>query len=84
MDRGGRPRDDGSRPGDAEIDRLETARLGPGQALAMASADIHSVDNSGAAVSYTLHVYGRNLATAGRRQYDPEAKTVRAIADDLA
>jgi predicted metal-dependent enzyme (double-stranded beta helix superfamily) len=76
--------DDGSRPGYAELDQRETARLASGQVLAMASDDIHSVDNAGAAVSYTLHVYGRNLATTGRRQYDPEAKTVRSIAYDLA
>jgi predicted metal-dependent enzyme (double-stranded beta helix superfamily) len=79
-----RRRDDGSRPGHAEIDKLETTRLGPGQVLAMTSEDIHSVDNSGAEVSYTLHVYGRNLETSGRRQYDPDAQTVTNIAYDLA
>ena len=78
-----RRRDDGSRPGFAEIDKLETTRLGPGQVLAMTTEDIHSVDNGGAEVSYTLHVYGRNLDTSGRRQYDPEAQTVRLVAYDL-
>jgi predicted metal-dependent enzyme (double-stranded beta helix superfamily) len=78
-----RRRDDGSRPGFAEIDKLETTRLGPGQVLAMTTEDIHSVDNSGAEVSLTLHVYGRNLETSGRRQYDPEAQTVRFVAYDL-
>ena len=78
-----RRKDDGSRPGHAVIEKLETTRLGPGQVLAMATDDIHSVDNVGDAVSYTLHVYGRNLATSGRRQYDPEAQSVRDVAYDL-
>lgn len=76
--------DDGSRPGHAEIDRLETTRLGPGQVLAMAADDIHSVDNLADAMSYTLHVYGQNPETSGRRQYDPEAQTVTSVAYDLA
>jgi predicted metal-dependent enzyme (double-stranded beta helix superfamily) len=79
-----RRRDDGSRPGFAEIDKLDTTRLGPGQVIAMTTEDIHSVDNSGNAVSYTLHVYGQNLAATGRRQYDPEAQTVAFVAYDLA
>jgi len=49
----------------------------------MTTEDIHSVDNGGGEVSYTLHVYGRNLETSGRRQYDPEAQTVRLVAYDL-
>jgi predicted metal-dependent enzyme (double-stranded beta helix superfamily) len=76
-----RRRDDGSRPGYAEIDKLETTLLTPGQVLSMTTEDIHSVDNGSGAVSYTLHVYGRNLATTGRRKYDPEAQTVEVIAD---
>lgn len=76
--------DDGARPGHAEIDRLETKALGPGDVLTMDSAAIHSVENGADEISYTLHVYGQNLATSGRRQYDPEAQSVRFVAYDLA
>ncbi len=75
--------DDGSRPGYAELDTLETRPLGPGEVLSMTADDIHSVDNRGGEVSYTLHVYGRNLEATGRRQYDPEAQRVEVIAYDL-
>ncbi len=47
------------------------------------SDGIHSVANRGEEVSYTLHVYGRNLEATGRRQYDPEAKSVQSVAYDL-
>ena len=75
--------DDGSRPGYAEIEKLETKVVSPGEVLAMTADDIHSVANSGEEVSYTLHVYGQNLESTGRRQYDPEAKSVQAVAYDL-
>jgi predicted metal-dependent enzyme (double-stranded beta helix superfamily) len=76
--------DDGSRPGYAEIDKLETKLVSPGEVLTMTAEDIHSVDNSGEDVSYTLHVYGQSLETSGRRQYDPEARSVQMVAYDLA
>lgn len=76
--------DDGSRPGYAEIDKLETKLVSPGEVLTMTAEDIHSVDNSGEDVSYTLHVYGQSLETSGRRQYDPEARSVQFVAYDLA
>ena len=75
--------DDGSRPDYAEIDKLETKEVKPGAVFTMTGEDIHSVENSGDQVSFTLHVYGRNLETTGRRQYDPEARSVRAVAYDL-
>ena len=76
--------DDGSRPGYAEIDKLETKLVSPGGVLTMTAEDIHSGDNSGEGVSYTLHVYGQSLETSGRRQYDPEARSVQFVAYDLA
>lgn len=79
-----RRQDDGSKPGYAEIEKLETTALSPGDVLVMGTDDIHSVENGGDETSYTLHVYGQNLETSGRRQYDPEARRVQSIAYDLA
>ncbi len=75
--------DDGARPGYAEIEKVETKLVSPSEVLTMKSDGIHSVANRGEEVSYTLHVYGRNLEATGRRQYDPEAKSVQSVAYDL-
>ena len=75
--------DDGGQPGHAEIEAQEATLVSPGVVFAMAGDDIHSVRNDGEDVSYTPHVYGRNLESTGRRQYDPEAKTVQNVAYEL-
>ncbi len=67
--------DDGSRPGYAEI-RPERAQVfGPGEVVAFLPHDIHSVVNETAAVTVSLHVYGKHLNYTGRSQFDPERRT---------
>ena len=36
---------------------------------------IHSVRNEGSAPSLSLHIYGRNLATVARFEFNPVTKT---------
>ena len=73
---GWRRRDDGATAGHADlvVDRETIVRRG--DCIALMPEDIHSVHNDGRETSLSLHVYGRNLATVNRQQFDPEAKTV--------
>lgn len=72
---GWRRRDDGSRPGHADLvmDRETVVRRG--DCIGLLPEDIHGVSNDGAETSISLHIYGRNLASVNRQQFDPEAKT---------
>jgi predicted metal-dependent enzyme (double-stranded beta helix superfamily) len=72
--------DDGSRPGYAEIERVGTEVIGPGQVVAMLPDAIHSVDNETAAVTLSLHVYGRHLNHTNLSEFDPEGRVVRPVA----
>ena len=71
--------DDGSRPGYAELRRLEDRVLGPGDILTLQPSSIHSVINETASVTVSLHVYGRHVNHTERSQFDPEQKTEKAF-----
>lgn len=64
--------DDATRPGYAELQRLDEQSIAPGQVLAMPSGSIHSVINETSHTSLSFHVYGRHLNHTARRQFDPE------------
>ena len=68
-------RDDGSRPGYADLEELSTKTFAPGQALAMPPHIIHKVRNDSPELTVSLHVYGKNINHTGRSQFDVEAKT---------
>lgn len=75
--------DDGAAPGRAAIESAEVRTLAPGEALSLGAEAIHSVANIGEETAYTLHVTGRDPEETGRRQYDPEAGSVKTVARDL-
>ena len=70
-------------PGGGAMQEAEVRTLAPGDVLQMPQAAIHSVVNPGEEVSVSLHVYGRDLAYTGRRQYDPESGAAKPIGKDL-
>lgn len=70
-------RDDGSRPGRADLAPAGERVVGPGDACVFAPEDIHSVRNTGDAPSLSLHVYGYSPASRDRFEFDPIAGTVR-------
>jgi predicted metal-dependent enzyme (double-stranded beta helix superfamily) len=69
--------DDRSRPGYAELRRIGEKVVQAGEVLCMPTGLIHSVLNESNEVSVSLHIYGRDLNTTGRSQFDLEAKTMR-------
>jgi predicted metal-dependent enzyme (double-stranded beta helix superfamily) len=69
--------DDGTQAGYAEVEKAEEAMVEWGHVVTLLPHDIHSVHNDGADTSLSLHIYGRNLATVERSEFDPLAKTVR-------
>jgi predicted metal-dependent enzyme (double-stranded beta helix superfamily) len=69
-------RDDGSTPGHAELVVERETVVRRGDCIALMPEDIHSVHNDGSETSISLHIYGRNLATQNRQQFDPATKTV--------
>jgi predicted metal-dependent enzyme (double-stranded beta helix superfamily) len=75
---GWRRRDDGSTPGQADLVVGRETIVRRGDCIALMPEDIHSVHNDGSETSISLHIYGRNLASQNRQQFDPEAKTVMA------
>ena len=70
-------RDDGSRPGYADLVARHEVAVGAGDVVAFLPEDIHSVRNDGAAPTLSLHIYGKNLALIDRSEFDPEAKVER-------
>ena len=70
-------RDDGSRPGYADLVARHEVAVGAGDVVAFLPEDIHSVRNDGAAPTLSLHIYGKNLAHIDRSEFDPEAKVER-------
>lgn len=62
--------DDGSRAGYAELERVGEMDCVLGQAVALPSTTIHSVENMTSKPSVSLHVYGKNVYYTGRSQFD--------------
>jgi len=62
--------DDGSRAGYAELERVGAMDCVLGQAVVLPSPTIHSVENTAAQPSLSLHVYGKNVYYTGRSQFD--------------
>jgi predicted metal-dependent enzyme (double-stranded beta helix superfamily) len=67
--------DDRLDPHRVDLDRLDAAAIGPGDSLALACGEIHSVRNDGREVSVSLHVYGKHFNHTVRAQYDPATRT---------
>ena len=70
-----RRRDDGARPGYAELDPIGVKVFEPGTVLAMPAGTIHAVRNETAAVTVSLHIYGMHINHTGRSKFDPERRT---------
>ena len=70
-------RDDGSKPGFADIYSNHELVVGRGDVAVFMPNDIHSVRNDGDTTTLSLHVYGRSLAHTARSEFDPDAKTVK-------
>ncbi|OED44281.1 hypothetical protein AB833_01875 [Chromatiales bacterium (ex Bugula neritina AB1)] len=68
-------RDDGSKPGFADLAVTREETLYPGKAVCCMPEDIHSVWNNGQQVAVSLHTYGRHLNHTGRSVFDVDAKT---------
>ena len=68
-------RDDGSKPGFADLEITHEETLYPGKAVCCMPEDIHSVWNNGDEIAVSLHTYGRHLNHTGRSVFDVEAKT---------
>jgi len=66
--------DDGTRPGYAEIRQNGEKLFSSGEVVAFLPHEIHSVVNETAAVTVSLHTYGKHLNYTGRSQFDPEAR----------
>lgn len=70
-----RRRDDGSRPGYANLAREAELKLRPGDTASFLGEDIHTVQNDTDAVTLSLHTYGKHINYTNRSEFDPEAKT---------
>lgn len=64
--------DDRSQPGYAELVSIGCELCRPGDVVTMPSGVIHSVNNNSAAVTLSLHIYGRHPNYTGRSQFDVE------------
>ncbi|MGZ8454189.1 MAG: hypothetical protein ACXWZE_19055 [Candidatus Binatia bacterium] len=62
--------DDGSRAGYAELARVGEMDCVLGQAVVLPNSIIHSVENTTAEPSVSLHVYGKNVYYTGRSRFD--------------
>ncbi len=65
-------RDDGSRPGYADVVWNGEKVFGLGEILAFLPHEIHSVRNETEQVTVSLHIYGKHLNHTGRSQFDIE------------
>jgi predicted metal-dependent enzyme (double-stranded beta helix superfamily) len=70
-------RDDGSRPGFADLAVRNEVIVRRGDVLGFLPEDIHSVQNEGTQPSLSLHIYGKSLAHIDRSEFDPEQKIER-------
>jgi predicted metal-dependent enzyme (double-stranded beta helix superfamily) len=71
--------DDGSRAGYAEVRKIGEKLLDVGEVLAMPADAIHSVQNDTDAIMLSVHIYGRDLNSTGRSQFDVEKRTASAF-----
>ncbi|MEQ8895638.1 MAG: cysteine dioxygenase family protein [Roseovarius sp.] len=68
--------DDGTKPGQATVEKDRDISIEPGSAVGMLPDDIHSVFIPGDSIIRHLHFYGRALETLSERvMFDPEAGT---------
>ncbi len=70
-------RDDGGRPGYADLAVRNEVVVRRGDVLGFLPDDIHSVHNEGASASLSLHIYGKSLAQIDRSEFDPDRKIQR-------
>ena len=70
-------KDDGSKPGYAEVVLSREVKVGPGDACLMSSEDIHSVLNDTDKPTLSLHVYGKVLGDTKRNEFVPDQNLVR-------
>ncbi|MGI9423518.1 MAG: hypothetical protein ACR2PA_10020 [Hyphomicrobiaceae bacterium] len=69
--------DDGSQDGHASLEPSDEIVVRSGDIVQLLPTDIHSVRNDGKTNSMSLHIYGRDLATVDRSEFDPINKTQR-------
>lgn len=74
-----RRRDDGSRPGHADVYEIGDEIIGPGQVLPMLPSAIHSVANETDATTLSLHVYGMHPNYTARSQFDPDTNAEKSF-----
>ena len=67
-------RDDGSKPGYADLRRGGAHVMRAGDVGRCYPEHIHSVWNVGKDISMSLHTYGRHINHTGRSEFDPETK----------
>lgn len=68
-------RDDGSKPGFADIEIGKETDVSRGVVVSFLPDDIHGVRNDGDVPSLSLHVYGVTPASLNRSEFDPINKT---------
>ncbi len=67
--------DDGTKPGHAELEIADEIVMQSGDVCKLLPDDIHSVRNDGATNAMSLHIYGHDLQTVDRSEFNPIAKT---------
>lgn len=70
-------KDDGSKPGYAEVDLHSEVNVGPGDTCTMLPDDIHSVLNDTDKPTLSLRIYGKVLGDTKRFEYEPDLNLVR-------
>ena len=68
-------KDDGSKPGYAELELQTEHAVNPGEVSCVMPEDIHTVWNKSDAVSMSLHTYGKHINFPRRTEFNIEAKT---------